>query len=174
MAHAPTTTIDLARLSLSHGEGKRLDAPVPLDPLEMGGQTYVANPESPRVRLEISRLSGGYAFRLRFPFHLEGPCMRCLDPASVDLEVDAREVDQHNTEDEELRSPYVVDEELNIGRWAHDAAVLAIPTQLLCRPNCAGLCPTCGISLNDSDPEAHQHDSAIDPRWNKLRDLKLE
>jgi uncharacterized protein len=174
MAYASTTTIDLARLSLSHGEGRRLDVPVRLDPLEMGGQTYVANPESPRVRLEISRPSGGYAFRLHFPFHLEGPCMRCLDQATVDLEVDAREVDQHNTEDEELRSPYVEGEELDIGRWAHDAAVLAIPTQLLCRPDCAGLCPVCGISLNDADPEAHRHDSGIDPRWNKLKDLKLE
>jgi uncharacterized protein len=173
MAQA-TTIIDLARFSLSYGEGKRLDAPVRLEPLEMGGQTYVPKPASPTVRLDISRPSGGYAFRLRFPLHLEGPCMRCLDPATIDLEIDAREVDQHDTEDEELLSPYVVDSELDIGRWAHDSAVLAIPTQLLCRPDCKGLCPVCGESLNDSDPETHQHDSGIDPRWNKLKDLKLE
>ena len=173
MAQA-TTIIDLARFSLSYGEGKRLDAPVRLEPLEMGGQTYVPTPASPTVRLDISRPSGGYAFRLRFPLHLEGPCMRCLDPATIDLEIDAREVDQRDTEDEELLSPYVVDGELDIGRWAHDSAVLAIPTQLLCRPDCAGLCPVCGESLNDSDPEAHQHDSGIDPRWDKLKNLKLE
>jgi uncharacterized protein len=171
MAHA-TTIIDLSRLSLSHGEGKRLDLPVRLEPLELGGQTYVPEPESPAVRLEISRPSGGYAFRLRFPIHLEGPCMRCLDPASIDLEVDAREVDQHDTEDEELRSPYVIDDELDIGRWAHDAAVLAIPTQLLCRPDCKGLCPICGESLNSVEP--HDHDTGPDPRWDKLKDLKLD
>ncbi len=174
MAHAPTTTIDLARLSLTYGEGKRIDVPVGLDPLEMGGQTYVATPERQKLRLDISRPSGGYALRLRFPLRLEGPCMRCLDPAAADLEIDAREVDQQNTEDEELRSPYVVDGELDIGRWAHDAAALAIPTQLLCRPECAGLCPTCGESLNDSDPEAHRHESGTDPRWAKLKDLKIE
>jgi uncharacterized protein len=173
MAQA-TTIIDLARFSLSYGEGKRLDAPVRLEPLEMGGQTYVPKPASPTVRLDISRPSGGYAFRLRFPLHLEGPCMRCLDPATIDLEIDAREVDQRDTEDEELLSPYVAEGELDIGRWAHDSAVLAIPTQLLCRPDCAGLCPVCGESLNDSDPEAHQHNSGIDPRWNKLKDLKLD
>ena len=173
MAHA-TTIIDLARLSLSYGEGKRLDVPVRLEPLEMGGQTYVPVPASPTVRLDISRPSGGYAFRLRFPVHLEGPCMRCLNPAAIDLEIVAREIDQQDTEDEELLSPYVVDDELDIGRWAHDAAVLAIPTQLLCRPDCAGLCPVCGESLNDSDPEAHQHDTGIDPRWDKLKDLKLD
>jgi uncharacterized protein len=174
MAHAPTTIVDLARLSLSHGEGKRLDLPVRIDPLELGGQTYVSSPESVKARLDLSRPSGGYAFRLRFPLRIEGPCMRCLEPASLEAEVDAREVDQHNTDDEELRSPYVVDDELDIGRWAHDAAVLATPTRLLCRPDCAGLCPVCGQSLNDADPADHQHESGVDPRWEKLNELKLD
>jgi uncharacterized protein len=174
MKQASTTIVDLARLSLSHGEGRRLDLPVRIDPMELGGQTYTASPETAQTRLDLSRPSSGYAFRLRFPFSIEGPCMRCLEPASIETAVDAREVDQHNTEDEELRSPYVQDDELDLGRWAHDAALLAIPTQFLCRPDCAGLCPTCGESLNDTDPSAHQHESDGDPRWAKLKDLKIE
>ncbi len=174
MAHAPTTILDLARLSLSHGEGKRLDLSVRLDPLELGGQTYVASPESVKTRLDLSRPSSGYAFRLRFPLRIEGPCMRCLGPASLEAEVDAREVDQHNTDDEELHSPYVADDELDIGRWAHDAAVLATPTRLLCRPDCAGLCPVCGESLNGADPADHEHGGGVDPRWEKLNELKLD
>lgn len=166
------TIIDLARLSLAHGDGKRLELPVRLDPFELGGQTYLARPDNPSARLEVSRHSSGYAFRLRFPVHLEGPCMRCLEAAQLDLEVDAREVDQAGTEDEELRSPYVADDELDVGRWAHDAALLAIPNQLLCRPDCAGLCPVCGEPLNDA-PD-HHHDAAPDPRWAKLDDLKLD
>jgi DUF177 domain-containing protein len=172
MAHTPTTTIDLPSLSLSHGDGRRLDLPVRLEPLELGGQAYAANPGSPRVRLEISRPTGGYAFHLRFPLRIEGPCMRCLDPATTDLEIEAREVDQHDTEDEELRSPYVSDDELDIGRWAHDAAVLAIPTRFLCRPDCAGLCPVCGESLNGADP--HEHETPPDPRWDKLKEIELD
>src|SRR3954453_15713946 len=171
MPEAQTTIIDLSRLSLAHGEAKRLDLPVGLDPLELGGQTYVANPVAPTVRLEISRPSGGFAFRLRFPAHLEGPCMRCLEPAVLDLEVESREVDQAATDDEELRSPYVDEDELDIGRWAHDATLLALPTRLLCRADCAGLCPICGESLNDNP---HQHEEATDPRWSALKDLKLE
>lgn len=174
MAHAPTTIVDLARLSLSYGEGKRLELPVRLDPLELGGQVYAATPESLDVKLDLSRPSGGYAFRLRFPLRLDGPCMRCLDRAVVEAEVDAREVDQRDTDDEELRSPYVLDEELDLGRWAHDAAVLATPTRVLCRPDCAGLCPVCGDSLNDADPSAHEHDTGPDPRWAKLKELKLD
>jgi uncharacterized protein len=172
MAQVPTTTVDLSRLSLAHGEGRRLDMPVRLETVELAGQTYAANPDAPEVRLEVSRPSGGFAFRMRFPVHLEGPCMRCLEPAALDLEVDSREVDQAGTEDEELRSPYVRDDELDIGRWAHDATILALPTRLICREDCAGLCPTCGESLND--PAHQEHAKPTDPRWSALKDLKLE
>ena len=98
--------------------------------------------------------------------------MRCLEPAEVDTEVDAREVDQADTEDEELRSPYVTENELDVGRWAHDAAILAIPSRVLCRPDCAGLCPVCGEPLNDADPSDHEHESGGDPRWDKLNELR--
>jgi uncharacterized protein len=169
-----TTIIDLSTLSLSHGEGKRLELAVALDPFELGGQTYLANPAAPIVRLEVSRPSGGFAMRINFPVHLEGPCMRCLEPAGLDLEIEAREIDQARTDDPELRSPYVSDDELDIGRWAHDATILALPTRLLCRTTCAGLCPVCGISLNEADPADHVHESAKDPRWAALDNLKLE
>jgi uncharacterized protein len=174
MARTPTTIIDLARLSLAHGQGTRLDLPVQLDPLEMGGQTYAPDGEVVQTQLDISRPSNGYAFRLRFPLRVDGPCVRCLEDAAVEVEVDAREVDQADTEDEELRSPYVVDDELDIGRWAHDAAILDLPARILCRPDCAGLCPVCGESLNDADPDDHKHEAGGDPRWNKLRELKLD
>lgn len=174
MPAARSTTIDLGRLSLSYGEGERLELPVELEPFELGGQTYTADPAAPTVRLDVSRPSGGYAFHLIFPVHLEGPCMRCLEPAALELEVEAREVDQAATEDEELRSPYVVDDELEISRWAHDAIMLALPSRLLCRPDCAGLCPVCGEPLNGADSADHEHEQATDPRWAALRDLKLE
>ena len=172
MAQA-TTIIDLARLSLSHGEGRRLEMPVRLEPLELGGQAYTVSPNSVSARLDVSRPSGGYAFRLRFPLRLEGPCMRCLEAASLEAEVDAREVAQEETDDEDLLSPYVSEEELDLGRWAHDAAVLAIPARFLCREDCAGLCQVCGESLNDA-PQAHEHQTAPDPRWAALRNLNLE
>ena len=174
MATAKTTIVDLARLSLAHGQGARLEPAVRLEPLELGGQTYVPRGERPAVRLDVSRPSNGYAFHLRFPLEVEGPCMRCLEDAAVGVEVDAREVDQTETEDEELRSPYVEEDELDLGRWAHDAAILALPTRVLCRPECAGLCPVCGEPLNDADPKEHEHDAGSDPRWAKLDELKQD
>lgn len=172
MAQAATTTIDLARLSLAHGEGTRLEPTVERDSLQVGGQTYAPAGGEIATRLDVSRPTNGYAFRLRFPLRLEGPCMRCLEPAAVETEVDVREVDAQDTEDEELRSPYVEEEKLDLGRWVHDAALLALPTRILCRPDCAGLCPVCGELLNDADPAAHEHETPGDPRWAKLDELR--
>lgn len=171
---APPTIIDLAQLALSSGEGARLDVPVHLGAIELGGQSYAPTPEAVAARLEVSRLSQGHAFRLRFPLAVEGPCMRCLEAAEVSTEVEVREVEQADTDEEELRSPYVEEERLDVGRWARDAAVLSLPSQVLCREDCAGLCPVCGEPLNDADPADHRHESGGDPRWAKLRDLELE
>jgi uncharacterized protein len=174
MPTAPETVFDISRLNLSTGEGRRLELPVELAPFELGGQTYVPDPAAPTVRLEASRHSSGFAFKLNFPVHIEGPCMRCLEHAAIDLDVEAREVDQADTADSDLRSPYVHEDELDISRWAHDAVMLALPTQILCRPDCLGLCPDCGEPLNDADPADHEHEKPIDPRWSALKDLKLE
>jgi uncharacterized protein len=174
MPTAPETVFDLSRLHLSPGEGRRLELPVEMAPFELGGQTYIADPVAPQIRLETSRHSSGFALKLNFPVHIDGPCMRCLEPASIDLEVEAREVDQMNTADSDLRSPYVREDELDISRWAHDAVMLALPTQIRCRPDCLGLCPYCGEPLNDADPADHDHEKPIDPRWSALKDLKLD
>ena len=166
--------VDLERLALSSGQARALDLEVALDPIELGGQDYEPAGGGAAVHLDVSRTSTGYALRLRFPTELTGPCVRCLEPATTQIEIDAREVDQPPSRDDELRSPYVSDGNLDVGRWANDALVLALPSQPLCREDCAGLCAVCGESLNDADPEAHRHDQGGDPRMAKLKDLKLE
>jgi uncharacterized protein len=166
--------VDLERLALSSGQARELDLELGLDPIELGGEAYEPAGGGAEARLDVSRTSSGYALRLRFGTELTGPCVRCLEPATTNLEVDAREVDQPPSRDDELRSPYVLDGNLDVGRWANDALVLALPSQPLCRPDCAGLCGVCGESLNDADPEAHRHQQSGDPRMAKLRELKLD
>jgi uncharacterized protein len=175
---AKTHDFDLGALRLSSGEGRHLELEVPVEPLELGGEQYRAEPVAPAtgdipVVLDISRMmGGGYALRLRFDAMLSGPCTRCLKQAQPLVEVDAREVDRPG-EGEELESPYVKDEQLDVASWARDAFALALPSKVLCREDCAGLCPICAADLNEAGPE-HHHESAPDPRWAKLRELELE
>lgn len=165
--------LDLERLALSPGQARAVDVELGLRPVELGDQTYEPAGGSGEGRVDVSRTTTGYALRLRYGTQLSGPCVRCLEPARIELDVDAREVDQAGARDEELSSPYVSEGRLEVERWANDSLVLDLPSQPLCRPDCAGLCPTCGESLNDADPEQHRHESGGDPRMAKLRDLEL-
>lgn len=168
---APFNTIDLTTLALRPGEARRLDLELVLEPLLLGGEPYDFGSEPAPGRLDVSRTSSGHALRLQLEATLHGRCMRCLTPAEFEVEVESREVDQPGTGDEELASPYVTEEELDVAAWAHDAIALALPQTLLCRPDCAGLCPDCGISLNDIPEGEHVHEAEPDPRWAKLREL---
>ena len=168
---APFNTIDLATLALKPGEGRRLDLELVPEKLELGGEAYDFGDQPVPGRLDVSRTSTGHAMRLRLTATLHGRCMRCLTPSQFEVEVESREVDQPGSGDEELASPYVELDELDIGSWAHDAIALALPVALLCRPDCKGLCPECGIPLNDIPEGEHVHDSEPDPRWAKLREL---
>ena len=164
--------IQLNRLGLQSGEAKVFEFEVDLGDFTFGDQQYSADPRIAPVTVDVARMVGnGWALRLRVAATLRGPCMRCLDPATMPIDVDAREVDQPG-EIDDFDSPYVVEDELDARRWAHEAFALAVPAQILCRTDCAGLCPVCGADMN-ADRE-HAHEPEPDPRWAALDALKFD
>jgi uncharacterized protein len=168
-----TDTFELAGLHLSAGEARRLELSVPVEPLSLGGERYLVGPDPVPVVLDVTRIAhGGYSLRLRFSATVSGPCMRCLGPAEPAFDVDAREVWQPG-EGEELTSPYLEREALDLQAWARDALALALPGALVCREDCQGLCPVCGVNLDEAGPD-HTHERPIDSRWAKLSELRFE
>lgn len=165
-------SLDLAPLKLLPGEGRRIDREVSLADFTFGEDTYVASPSTIPVRIDLSRMTGGgWALRLRFTAALHGPCMRCLEAAAPETAVDTREVDAPGGGDE-LTSPYVEGDVVDLRAWTRDAFALALPAQVICRPDCAGLCPQCGVNLNEHPDHAHEREP--DPRWNALRAITFE
>lgn len=102
-----------------------------------------------------------------------GECVRCLEPAEVDLDVDLQELyvypgraPEGEDDEDELRE--LQDEMIDLEPALRDAVVLALPFQPVCREDCPGLCSECGALLAD-DPD-HHHDS-VDPRWAALQGI---
>jgi uncharacterized protein len=168
---AEPLNIDLDTLALRSGEAERLEIDLEPEVPLLGGEELPIESTPIASVIDVSRTTSGYALRLRGDVVVGGICARCLGPARLELEIDAREVDQDDSDDSDLRSPYVADGLLEPVRWLHDAIVLALPERVLCRSDCAGLCPVCGVSLNEVDPATHVHEHEPDPRFAKLREL---
>ena len=105
---------------------------------------------------------------------VRGECGRCLREINDSVTVTIQELYAY-----ENSTTDVTTEEDEVGRMQgdlidlepalRDAVVLALPTNPLCREDCPGLCPDCGVHLDDL-PADHSHQQ-IDPRWAGLSQL---
>ena len=165
------TTFSLRNVKLRSGEQFRDTVTVQLEPLVLGAQEYAPVPAEVPAELTITKATTGSVYQLSFHAELHGPCFRCLRDTVVAESVDAREYQATNPNgDEELETPYISDDTLDLSAWARDALALGLPDKILHAPDCAGLCPVCGKDLND---EPHTHEElGGDPRWAALEDLK--
>lgn len=164
-------TIDLRQLRLRPGDVRDERVEVELEPFVLGGQRYELSPSLVPADVRISQASGATVLELRLSARLAGPCMRCLAFSEVERGVVAREFhDPDAPAADGLRSDYVTDDQLDVTAWSRDAIALELPEQILCREDCAGLCPGCGKDLN---VEPHEHaDREPDPRWAALGELR--
>lgn len=166
------TTFDLRTLRLRSGDQARERVEIELEPLLLGGQAYEPRPNPVPAELAVTRASSGTVFELALNVSLEGPCFRCLVDTELPLVLDLREYQDAQPESDEMRTEYLSDDRLDLSAWARDAIALALPDQILCRPECAGLCPVCGKDLN-AQPHEHE-DVRTDPRWAALNALREE
>ena len=166
------TTFDLRTLRIRSGDQARERVEIELEPLVLGGQSYEPRPNPVRADLAITRATSGTVLELAFEVTLAGPCFRCLTDAELPVELSLREYQATKPESDDEQTEYLDDDRIDLSAWAHDAVALALPDKILCRPDCAGLCPVCGKDLN---AEPHEHiEERTDPRWAKLNELQRE
>ncbi len=105
------------------------------------------------------------AAEVRAPWR--GECRRCLTPLEGELRCRVRELYRRPTGREVDEETYPLgDDHLDLGPLVRDALLLELPIAPLCREDCAGLCPTCGVDLNSGPCGCPP--PAGDPRWAAL------
>jgi len=164
-------SFNLRQAKLRPGEEFRDELELELEPFELGGERYLPVPDRVPAELAITRATTGTVFDLRFTTRLHGPCYRCLEDAVLEVPIIGREYQATNPDgSDELRTPYLVNDNLDLVAWSRDAVALALPDKILCRAECAGLCPACGKDLN-KEPHTHE-EVATDTRWAPLERLR--
>ncbi len=117
------------------------------------------------------RLAGSVATRL------ELVCSRCAEPfqVPVHLTFDLRYLPQAlvgNREEDPADDPsttFYPDDQIDLGQMVREQCYLAIPMKPLCRPDCQGLCSTCGTNLNTERCQCNPQ--WLDPRLAALQAL---
>lgn len=130
------------------------------------------------IDLRLESVVEGILARGRVGFVTERPCSRCLEAQLErhDLEVAELFADPRRREEGDEDDPgyEIVDDltAIDLSTLLRDAVLMSLPLRILCRPDCAGLCPVCGADRNAEDC-GHRPEQAPDPRWAKLSELNL-
>jgi uncharacterized protein len=170
--------INISRLGRRPGSMMTFSETVP-SPSRIGLDLIGVDEGAPlQLGLRIESVSEGVLVTGTVSAPTSGECARCLTPITGEVEIDLTELFAYpdsatdaTTESDEIGrvgssgQPDTVDIEQPI----IDAIGLALPLSPLCGPDCAGLCPQCGVPLATAEP-GHHHDQ-IDPRWAKLTGL---
>lgn len=146
------------------------------------------NPVDERVKLSAPaavsgkiRLAGNEVFvNGHVETRTQVECDRCLKPVEIPVEADFEleyitGAEYESTGVAELTeaemSVSVFDgEALDLDEIVKEQILLAVPTRMLCREDCKGICPECGIDRNTGECSCVTND--IDPRWAALKTLK--
>lgn len=128
--------------------------------------------------VRLMRTGGDVLVQGHFEAQLVLPCVRCLTPVRVPLHVELEEVfsptldvitGQAIVPTEDDRALWIDEHHiLDLHEVLRQNVLLAVPLRPLCRPDCRGLCPTCGQNLNDGPCSCRPEP---DPRWARLTAL---
>lgn len=147
----------------------------PMEALEYRGQTVeFASP----VKLEVEAQNTGASIwvEAELTAHLKMHCSRCLEPFQQELTVDYQEeyfrsdeIDEAPEDTENVRVELYEDDAIDLTEGVRQNLLLSVPLQPLCQPDCRGICPECGINLNQDSCDCDTH--VPDPRLAGLADL---
>ena len=116
--------------------------------------------------------------------HVKGACDRCLEDAEFDIagEVDEYYLFEEPEDPESYEDGFELvseDRTIDLSDAIADAVVMDTPFVVLCRPDCAGLCPTCGANLNEApcaceDKQKDDYAASDSNPFAALKNLKFD
>jgi DUF177 domain-containing protein len=168
MSSANPLRISVADLLRRPGATRAVDVSAPVAGLDNGVVT-VGSDAPVHVSVTLERISEGIVVRGEVDATWRAECSRCVKPISGAITVHVDELYEPNPLAGET---YALDDDiLDLEPLARDAVRLELPNAPLCRDDCAGLCPSCGVDHNETACDCVA--DVTDSRWAALRSLEI-
>jgi uncharacterized protein len=168
MATPSPFRIPVADLLRRSGSSRALLVEAPITGLA-GPGAEISTDAPIALDLTLERVSEGIVVRGTVRAQWNAACSRCLAPVGGEIAVHVDELfEPHPLAGETYALEIDV---IDLEPMIRDALLLEVPAKPLCRDDCAGLCPSCGIDRNSAVCECGT--TELDPRWAALRSLDL-
>ena len=158
---------------------RKLSQVYEVDGLSLDGDVRLLEPVE--VQARISRSSAEIELRGELTTKLEVACSRCLKPVVLPIRsefaerfvaaVSWRAEEQHELAEEDLDLAVFDGEAIELDDVVREEIMLAAPSHVLCREDCQGLCPGCGIDRNIDTCVCESKEN--DSRWEALKNLRV-
>ncbi|MEO6469214.1 MAG: DUF177 domain-containing protein [Acidimicrobiia bacterium] len=156
---------------LLHHPASRRPERIAIPGSELGGTAGARLSAAPlTIEVMLEHVPEGIVVHGHVSGEYEGECSRCLTPVQDTFTVPVREMFERAPIDGETYQ--LEGEEVDLELPVRDAVLLDLPQNLLCRDDCAGLCPECGVDHNETDCQCDLNPP--DPRWDALRALTFD
>ena len=116
----------------------------------------------------------------QFGGNFQVPCARCIEPVEIPLAAEFDLIFRPLGADADAPERSITAPETEIGYYQKDSlaledvlreqVLLSLPVRTLCKPDCKGLCPRCGMNRNIQ--RCSCEDGPSDPRWEALGGLR--
>lgn len=167
----PNSSLDLRGLPLRGGERVERRVPIQIGSVTLGGLPYDTLVDDDVAVVSVARFNSGFLVTVKLAAQVYGPCSRCLRDVVLAVSAEQEEFvpqDPSEWEAEDL-SPFIENLVVDVSGIGGEALILALPVKVLCSDECSGLCPGCGLDLNEGRCDCATE--SIDPRWEKLKGL---
>ncbi len=159
--------LDLEPIFNNEGMVKQFDYELDLSEQELNGSKPFASP------VKISGHAGNYTgiveLHATADFILETACDRCAKPISLPLATKISHTLVTSLNDETNDELLLVNElRFNLDELVTEDIFLDLPSKILCREDCKGMCPQCGSDLNEGSCSCEKE---VDPRLAALKQL---
>jgi uncharacterized protein len=164
--------LDLRQISPEGAELKFSEISQDLELVQAGFEF----PEPIEVELFAAKTGDEIIVQGKVSTLVEMECARCLDIFEMDINpkiqfviqlLDIKE-SQHSDDDDFIILPKTSGE-YDISDRIREAILLELPLKPLCSDDCRGLCPMCGVNLNETECECTP--DKTDERWDSLKQL---
>ena len=159
--------VNVVELVRQPGTVRHVDTVVPLGELDAVDARLGGDAGDVAVELMLESTLDDIVVTGRLTVEWSDECRRCLRPLADALRID---IEERYAESPDLDTFPITNGQIDLRPLVREEVLLAIPDAPLCRGDCPGLCPACGVDLQSS-PD-HGHPEERDERWAVLDQLR--